>query len=641
MFEKFSNQAKNIIYESRKNYFSTNHTIGSECLLMAMFGTEDSICRFLLTEYEVKNDDLRSEIESLYIVRKEKQDFYIYTPAYKEILYMALKMISENSSELVNEEHVFLSILKHRKNLACSVLESLGLSIENLIEDVEEVFDFTKTEKENKYLINLTSEARANKLSPFIGREFYLNRLEKVLSRKTKANPLLIGNAGVGKTAIVEGLAMKFANSDDYKHLTINAMKMSDLVAGSRYRGDFEERIVKILEEVKGSNNILFIDEIHNIIGTGNSEGTLDAANILKPYLARSDFKVIGATTLDEYNKHITKDKALTRRFQSVFVEEPSKEETLNILRGIKQSYEEYHETLLDEKYLEYIISEAENKIVLKKFPDKAIDILDESFTEAKFNKNKKVSIDNIKNAIKNITGVFGSDISDIIKMELNYPEIKKYLINFLAGTNTSNIMNVLFEGNHKTLIDDLYKTLNITEEMLLKVDLKGFKEHSSISRLIGAPPGYVGFDRGGILSDHIKKYPISVVMFSNIEFAHFSIQAFIHDTLKSAYIADNFGNKIPLKNVMFICEDTRSEKELGFLKQESKDDVFDIKLVGNHESKNDLSKLKYLGYNVNLLSGGHDTTNLVFSLLSKYPKGNYSVDYSNEDKKYIITKVD
>ncbi|XMB67925.1 AAA family ATPase [Mycoplasmatota bacterium zrk1] len=641
MFEKFSNQAKNLIYESRKKYLFSNKIIGTENLLLAMFSMKDSICRFLLTEYDISLEQIEEEIAKLHIIRKEIKEFYVYTPAYKEVLHASLQIIDENRSELVNEEHIFLALLRHKNNVSCYILEALGLNTEDLIEDVKEVFDFTKPILESKYLTNLSLLAREDKLAPFIGRETYLDRLEKVLSRKTKPNPLLVGNAGVGKTAIVEGLASKFNKYKRYHHLTIYTLRMSDLIAGSRYRGDFEERIVKVLDEIKGENNILFIDEIHNIVGTGNSEGTLDAANILKPYLARSDFKIIGATTLDEYNKHITKDKALTRRFQVIFVEEPDKEETRNIITGIKRHYQDFHNVNVSNEILDLILDEASGKMSSKNFPDKAIDVLDESFTVARFNGHENILKEDVEEAIRNITGVFGLNIEEIFKKKINYPEIKKYIVNYLVGSNRKNIMSVMLNGDASYLLEDIGDLLNISEEMILKLDLKGFKEYSSISRLIGSPPGYVGFDKGGVLTEHLKRYPISVVLLSNIKFSHYSIQTFIHEMLKNESISDNFGNKISLNSVIFVCLDTTKEVKLGFVEGDEEDSLYDLRLKSDFRKSTNLSRLKHVGYNVKVNDYFEDTSEIVFDLLSSYPKGNYEVNYSKKTRKHEIVKVE
>ncbi len=552
MFDKFSDQVKEVIVNSEKYAVYKNISLGTESLLLGMYKTKDSICNFLLNEYEIKYSDLIKSINSFIILRNSRE-VEKYTLEYKQVLKNVNTLIEERGLDSVNEEHMFYEVLKVDDNFACEVLRDLGLNVSDLIMDIEEVFDF-KEEKSN-FLLNLTNEARANKLGKVIGREKDILNINKIINRKNKSNVLLIGEAGVGKTAIIEGLSISLLNTKS----TIYSLNLSQMISGSKYRGEFEERVVGVLENLK-INDILFIDEIHNIVGTGSGEGTLDTANMLKPFLARAGFKVVGATTLKEYNKYLVKDKALTRRFQTIFVSEPDLEETYDILVGIKKEYEKFHSISIEENLLREIVNLSNRYMVNKKFPDKAIDLLDISLVESSFSKNKHLTKLDIYNALKIIVSVDFKRMDEIEAYEFKNKKIKNSIIKHLKAK-----LPLVLNEKLEDVIDDLTEIYGIKKEFILRLNLGEFTKDMSMSKLIGAAPGYVGFDSGGILTNHLKKYPFNVVVIENIDEATLEVKNFILNLFEREIISDNCNEEIALKNTIFISSVLAKKNKIGF----------------------------------------------------------------------------
>lgn len=483
-------------------------------------------------------------------------------------------------------------MLKEYDTVAYVVLEKLGLDIEELKRDIEEIFSFDEAkEKENipyPFLINLST---SQKIHPFVLRNNYIEKIKYILSKKQKNNPLLIGNAGVGKTAIVEGL------SEILKDVSIYQLDLGSIVAGTKYRGELEEKLTKAMEYIKRKKAILFIDEIHNIVGAGSNDGSLDIANILKPYLSRSDIKLIGATTLDEYYRYIDKDKALSRRFQNVFIDEPTEKETYVILKEIKASYEEYHNVKYSDQILQEIIEKSKLYLVRRSFPDKAIDVMDEIGTRKK-SSNKSFS-KLIDETIEDLTGIKNLTLERLKKVELNYPSLKPKYLQFIKKkefeVNTNNLAFAMVNSdfNVEYLIEDLYKLFAFKKEMYLEIDLENYIDYASINNLIGSTKGYVGYEQGGILSEHILKYPLSLVYFKNIKSAHPSINQFIKSLLKKNHFLDNKGRTIYLTNTIFLLDtDKIKNKEIGFINENKKSskNIITLKTI---ERKQDINQLK------------------------------------------------
>lgn len=593
MFETFSTSALEMIDKALRIAKSLGKKlVGTEHLLLAMYQVEESICHFLLEGKNITYEKLLEVVNGLVILRKNESKEDTYSKKFQEVILYAQRLSEDLESEYVYDEHIFYVMLKEYDTVAYVVLEKLGLDIEELKRDIEEIFSFDEAkEKENipyPFLINLST---SQKIHPFVLRNNYIEKIKYILSKKQKNNPLLIGNAGVGKTAIVEGL------SEILKDVSIYQLDLGSIVAGTKYRGELEEKLTKAMEYIKRKKAILFIDEIHNIVGAGSNDGSLDIANILKPYLSRSDIKLIGATTLDEYYRHIDKDKALSRRFQNVFIDEPTEKETYVILKEIKASYEEYHNVKYSDQILQEIIEKSKLYLVRRSFPDKAIDVMDEIGTRKK-SSNKSFS-KLIDETIEDLTGIKNLTLERLKKVELNYPSLKPKYLQFIKKkefeVNTNNLAFAMVNSdfNVEYLIEDLYKLFAFKKEMYLEIDLESYIDYASINNLIGSTKGYVGYEQGGILSEHILKYPLSLVYFKNIKSAHPSINQFIKSLLKKNHFLDNKGRTIYLTNTIFLLDtDKIKNKEIGFINENKKSskNIITLKTI---ERKQDINQLK------------------------------------------------
>ena len=593
MFETFSTSALEMIDKALRIAKSLGKKlVGTEHLLLAMYQVEESICHFLLEEKDITYEKLLEVVNGLVILRKNESKEDTYSKKFQEVILYAQRLSEDLESEYVYDEHIFYVMLKEYDTVAYVVLEKLGLDIEELKRDIEEIFSFDEAkEKENipyPFLINLST---SQKIHPFVLRNNYIEKIKYILSKKQKNNPLLIGNAGVGKTAIVEGL------SEILKDVSIYQLDLGSIVAGTKYRGELEEKLTKAMEYIKRKKAILFIDEIHNIVGAGSNDGSLDIANILKPYLSRSDIKLIGATTLDEYYRHIDKDKALSRRFQNVFIDEPTEKETYVILKEIKASYEEYHNVKYSDQILQEIIEKSKLYLVRRSFPDKAIVVMDEIGTRKK-SSNKSFS-KLIDETIEDLTGIKNLTLERLKKVELNYPSLKPKYLQFIKKkefeVNTNNLAFAMVNSdfNVEYLIEDLYKLFAFKKEMYLEIDLENYIDYASINNLIGSTKGYVGYEQGGILSEHILKYPLSLVYFKNIKSAHPSINQFIKSLLKKNHFLDNKGRTIYLTNTIFLLDtDKIKNKEIGFINENKKSskNIITLKTI---ERKQDINQLK------------------------------------------------
>lgn len=593
MFETFSTSALEMIDKALRIAKSLGKKlVGTEHLLLAMYQVEESICHFLLEEKDITYEKLLEVVNGLVILRKNESKEDTYSKKFQEVILYAQRLSEDLESEYVYDEHIFYVMLKEYDTVAYVVLEKLGLDIEELKRDIEEIFSFDEAkEKENipyPFLINLST---SQKIHPFVLRNNYIEKIKYILSKKQKNNPLLIGNAGVGKTAIVEGL------SEILKDVSIYQLDLGSIVAGTKYRGELEEKLTKAMEYIKRKKAILFIDEIHNIVGAGSNDGSIDIANILKPYLSRSDIKLIGATTLDEYYRYIDKDKALSRRFQNVFIDEPTEKETYVILKEIKASYEEYHNVKYSDQILQEIIEKSKLYLVRRSFPDKAIDVMDEIGTRKK-SSNKSFS-KLIDETIEDLTGIKNLTLERLKKVELNYPSLKPKYLQFIKKkefeVNTNNLAFAMVNSdfNVEYLIEDLYKLFAFKKEMYLEIDLENYIDYASINNLIGSTKGYVGYEQGGILSEHILKYPLSLVYFKNIKSAHPSINQFIKSLLKKNHFLDNKGRTIYLTNTIFLLDtDKIKNKEIGFINENKKSskNIITLKTI---ERKQDINQLK------------------------------------------------
>lgn len=593
MFESFSTGALSIIDDALQIARSLNsQMVGSEHLLLALYKKKDTICHFLLEEKGILYEDIENVINNLIIFRKKYDNDVTYTKKFQEIILYSKTLAVDLASKYVYDEHIFYVMLKEEDSVASIILERLNINKEDLMQDIEEIFNFFDEKEEDiskdnpfPFLINLTS---LSKNHPFIKRNNYIDKIKYILSKKQKNNPLLIGNAGVGKTAIVEGLS-ELLNGE-----TIYQLDLGLIVSGTKYRGELEEKITKAMEYIKETKAIVFIDEIHNIVGAGSNDGSLDIANILKPYLSRSDIKLIGSTTLDEYYRFIDKDKALTRRFQNIFIDEPSDKETYKILNGIKTAYEDFHHVNYPDKLIKKIINVSKLYLVNKTFPDKAIDLLDEVGARKKeTNKNIYKIVDEV---VEDTIGIKMINVNYLKKIRLNYPEYKlnyfKFINRFITNINVNNIGVIYINDkfNINNLIADLNKVFSFKEEMYLEIDLENYFDISMLNNLIGSTKGYIGYEQGGILSEHIIKYPLSLIHLKNFSKAHITIQNFFNSIFNKQYLNDNKGRKICLVNTMFIIEDYQKNNTIsGFIKT----DYSNNSLLNNtHITKEKINKI-------------------------------------------------
>lgn len=626
MLESFSAQAVQIIEDAKKIAGELNSDIvGSEHLLLSMYQTPDSICRFLLQEKNITYEDLLGSLDNITVIHKVTNKTLTFTDKFQEIILKSEEFAENNDSDYVFDEHIFYSLLDDNENIATEMLKMLNCDIEKLKNDVEEIFNMYTNEDEIDespfpFLINLSKQAMVH---PFVKRSNYIERINYILDKKQKNNPLLIGSAGVGKTAIVEGLSLMRTKD------TIYQLDLGGAVAGTKYRGELEEKILKVMNFIKEKQAILFIDEIHNIVGAGSNDGSLDIANILKPYLSRTDLSVIGATTLEEYYRFIEKDKALMRRFQTIFIDEPTKEETKKIILGIKETYEKFHNFTITNEEIDEIINQSSLYLPQKNFPDKAIDILDE--IGARYSPSKQIT-DILQDVIYDQTNINVISLDKLRECNLNYNELKPYYLRLIKKIHSFNNIGVFIvekEFNVNPLLTDLNKVFNFKKEMYLEINLDMYQDPVMINNLIGSAKGYVGYDEGGILSEHIIKYPICLIYFKNFEKAHVSIKNALRKIMNSDVLIDNKGRKIILQNVIFLYDEELKENKIGFIEQRNKTTKV-IKLQAKKEETTNDECLSILSkYNINILNYYEVAAEQLKQLLNELiisGKGNYII---------------
>ncbi len=648
MSYRYISKIEEIINNAKKYALEKNSSfIGTEHLLYALSSYKDGMASQLLEEVGVKANQIDKLIIKMPGRKKSNID---YSPKYIEVFELCEEMCDKSGMKSYGTELILFSIMKQIESNAVNILKTLCKEFEILFEGVSKLVNdmaIKGIEDEMQmesvlqvYGKNLTELASKNKLEKVIGRENETKRVIDILGRKTKNNPCIIGEAGVGKTAIVEGLAQSIVDKSVPNWLLdkeIYELNLSLLVAGSKYRGEFEDRLKLVLDEVKKKENIiLFIDEIHTIIGAGSAEGALDAANIIKPVLARGEIKVIGATTIKEYRKHIEKDDALSRRFQKIIIEEPNEEQTLSILNGIKPSYEQFHNIIISDDVIKFIIKSSKRYINNRFFPDKAIDLLDESCTFAKNNhiknakketKNEELSFEEeLKNSCKKVKvkkekqvkkiELTKNDVAKVLSEMCMVPvdEITKNDISKLK--NLQNDLSKLIIGQDEAIskiskavkrgrsgVNDpkkpigtflflgptgcgktetckaLAKLVFNSEDDIIRIDMSEYMEKYSVSKLIGSAPGYVGYEEGGVLTEKVNKKPYSIVLFDEIEKAHTDIFNILLQVLDEGYLVDSNGRKVDFRNTIIVltsnigAKELFSKKEFGFSTLNSSND--------------------------------------------------------------------
>ena len=677
--KQYTRQAQEALNMARKIAAELKHPyVGTEHLLFGLKRVFTGVAGQVLDKNKVDEEQMEKAMDILVSApeaAKKERKHLEYSPRLRYILEESQNEAVQLASEKVGTEHLLLTMLKDGDCVATRMLMTLNVNIQKLFQDLLlaagiDPKEYMENQKDgetvggiiDQYSTDLTQEAREGKLDPVIGREKEIARIMEILSRRTKNNPCLVGEPGVGKTAIVEGLARQIAEGivpESMKDKRIMVLDLPGMIAGSKYRGEFEERMKKLIREVKTAGNIiLFLDELHTIIGAGGAEGAIDASNILKPSLARGEMQLIGATTLTEYRKYIEKDAALERRFQPVTVEEPTEDECIRILEGLKEKYEAHHDVEIEEDALKAAVHMSCRYINDRFLPDKAIDVLDESCSKVKLRgfkvpenivgteircgkleQEKEAALKagdiekaselhreqkeaekkleqakkrfNKKNEKKKVP-VTEEDVADVISMWTRIPvtrlneseserlkKLDKTLEKRVIGQEEAiqalskavkrgrvglkdparPIGSFLFLGPIGVGKTELSKALAEArfgnEEDMIRVDMSEYMEKHSVSKMIGSPPGYVGHEDGGQLSEKVRRNPYSVILFDEIEKAHPDVFNILLQVLDDGHITDSQGRKVDFCNTVIIMTSNAGAKaiiepkKLGFTQQE------------------------------------------------------------------------
>jgi ATP-dependent Clp protease ATP-binding subunit ClpC len=607
MFSKFTQEAIQVVmYAQEKAKKIQIPFINSELIFYGILKVEKSVVINVLKNLNVDINLIRGIVQKKLQTYKSnyKNDTIPFSPQVKNLLSYAWDEARQLGHNNVAIEHLFLAVLKDSSSGVLATLaeanidatkakeELLSLLSENYVDEVvlSEKKHMNNTPTLDIYGLDLTKLARENKLDPVIGRESETKRIMQILSRRTKNNPVLTGEAGVGKTAIVEGLAQMIISENAPPTLLnkrVVTLDLGLLVAGTRFRGEFEERIKKIIEEIKNDHStILFIDEIHTIIGTGNSEGSLDVANMMKPALARGEIQCIGATTINEYRKSIENDAALERRFQSLLIDPPSREDTLSILKGIRAKYEEFHKVKITDDALESAVDYSIRYITNRQLPDKAVDLIDEAAStemmeacknSGKACKNKAIVVDT--NSIINVVSVWTSiplkelSASEAERLKKMPEQLSSKVIGQAEAINSlakaikrskAGLKNpkrptgsFLFLGPSGVGKTELAKQLAVylfgKEDAIVRTDMSEYTEKHTTSRLIGSPPGYVGYNEGGLLTEPVRQKPFSIVLFDEIEKAHPEVLNLLLQVMEDGRLTDSTGKVVDFKNTIVL----------------------------------------------------------------------------------------
>ncbi len=678
MYYKFTARAEKALELAQELAMELGHDyIGSEHILYGLAEEGTGIASKVLENQDIHSDAIRREIEDILGTEEpiEDPESIGFTPRSKKVIENAFIEARRTGSEQIGTEHILIGILREGDSVAARILLELNANPQALYDDILKIINeeeehktkttrtethssFNSTPTLNQYGTDLTKRAEEGKLDPVIGRKDEIQRVIQILSRRTKNNPCLIGEPGVGKTAVVEGLAERIISGDVpelLKGKRVVSIDISSMVAGAKYRGDFEERIKKCLKEVqKAKDVILFIDEVHTIVGAGSAEGAVDAANILKPLLARGEIQLIGATTLKEYMKYIEKDAALERRFSRVIVDEPSEEETIQILNGLRDKYEAHHNVKITDDAIKASVELSSRYINDRFLPDKAVDLMDEAASRVKMknytepdevrkikeniektdkekedairvqdfekaaklrdeenkmkkdyekakkeweNKNSKVvqnlEYDDIADVVAAWTGIPVSKVSESENEKLKNLEenlhkrvigqneavssVAKAIKRSRMGLKDPNkpIGSFLFLGptgvGKTELSKALAESLFGTEDAMIRIDMSEYMEAHSTAKLIGAPPGYVGYDEAGQLTEKVRRKPYSVILFDEIEKAHPDVMNMLLQLLDDGRLTDNQGRTISFKNTVIIMTSNvgarmiTDKKTLGF----------------------------------------------------------------------------
>ena len=658
MFERFTEKAIKVIMLAQEEARRLGHNfVGTEQILLGLIGEGTGIAAKTLKSMGVNLKDARVEVEK--IIGRGSGFVAVeipFTPRAKRVLELSWDEARQLGHNYIGTEHLLLGLIREGEGVAARVLENLGVDLTKVRSHVIRALGEqgaattgtsgtastgrSKTPTLDEFGLNLTQAAQENRLDPVVGRDKEIERVIQILGRRTKNNPVLIGEPGVGKTAIAEGLASRIANADVPEILADKKIVMLDiglLVAGTKYRGEFEERLKKIMDEIRGAGNVmLVIDELHTLIGAGAAEGAIDAANILKPALARGELQCIGATTMDEYRKHIERDAALERRFQPVIIDPPSVDETIEILRGLRPKYEEHHRLTINDESIDQAAKLSDRYISDRYLPDKAIDLIDEASSRVrlrasslppegkeverelrKVRRDKEMSIRNQEfdkaATLREQEAKLSEKIREIqtawkSKQETEKPIVTAEEVAYVVSSWTGIPLLKLTEGESEKLLHmadvlhqrvigqdeaveaickairrarvglknparpigsfifsgptgvgktELAKALAGyffgSEEAMIRIDMSEFMEHHTTSKLIGSPPGYVGYQEGGQLTEAVRRKPYSVVLFDEIEKAHPDVFNVLLQILDDGRLSDSKGRTVDFKNTIII----------------------------------------------------------------------------------------
>ena len=621
-FEKTLQRAQDKASSLNHQYMTLEH------LLFAM--TDDEDVMKILDDCNINISALKDELENflknnLNDLISDSQEEVKPTLGFQRVIQRAVIHVQSSGKEEANGCNVLVAIFSERESHAVYYLQKQNLNRLDVVEylshgtnkDKQGLDDFQNDESQesesdskdlnflDQYCSNLNNKAKESKIDPIIGRLNEIERTVHVLSRRNKNNPIFVGDPGVGKTALAEGIALKIVNKqvpNNLKNAVIYSLDLGSLLAGTRFRGDFEERLKKLIKYFeKNTDNILFIDEIHTIIGAGGtSSGSIDASNILKPALTRGDLKCIGSTTYKEYRNYFEKDRALCRRFQKIDIDEPSTEDSIKILDGLKKYYEDFHNVKFNDDCSEEAVNLSKKYILNMKLPDKAIDIIDEAGASIKINEKRRekvVSTNDIQKIISKIANVPENTINSNEKIKLK--NLERNLRTLIFGQDKAvktissaiklskvglrnkdkTIGSFLFAGPTGVGKTELAKQLaNIMKINFVRFDMSEYMERHSVSKLIGAPPGYVGYDQGGLLTDAIDKNPFSVVLLDEIEKAHPDLFNILLQVMDYGRLTDHLGKNIDFTNVILIMTSNIGANEIvkervGFLGEFSEND--------------------------------------------------------------------
>ena len=708
MQEKYTKKAFDVLQRAKEAAAKLgNEYIGTEHILLGLTLVQQSVAAKAL---EGQNVTYHQVMERICEMQGEKQKFYLpldMTPRAKRVVERSKQEAVRLGANYVGTEHILLALLREPDTLAITLLEDLGVDIQTLYEDIMLLLgeseaqpagvqgmherpkeEISETETLDKFSRDMTALAKQGKFDPIVGREQEIERIIRILSRRTKNNPCLMGDPGVGKTAIVEGLAQKISDGnvpDTLRHKRILSLDLSAMVAGSKYRGEFEERMKKALEDVKAAGNIiLFIDEIHTVIGAGAAEGAIDASNILKPALARGEIQLIGATTLEEYRKHIEKDAAFERRFQPVRVEEPTEAVAVQMLTALKDPYEMHHRVRISDEAIAAAVRLSARYVTERFLPDKAIDLIDEaasclrlsaytaptSIKEleariAELEQEKETAIkteefeqaaeikklqdglrtslkaakrawesthdsgeivvtaDNVAEIVSRWTGIPVQSMQEeesqrllhleevLHKRVIGQDEAVKALAKAVrrgrVGLKDRNrpIGSFLFLGptgvGKTELSKALAEALFGDENAMVRIDMSEYMEKHSVSRMVGSPPGYVGYEEGGQLSEKVRRNPYSVVLFDEIEKASPEVFNILLQVLDDGHITDGQGRKVDFKNTVIImtsnagARSIAAPKRLGFTSVETPEQSYEMMKKGVMDEIKNIFKPEFL----------------------------------------------